>query len=252
MNSLIAIEARNIGPAEVQTVNARDLHSFLGVGKDFSTWIKDRISQYGFLEGSDFAVAQELSSPKSGSAMARSQMTFAYYLSIDMAKELAMVERNEKGKEARRYFIECERRAKSMLLALPDFTDPVAAARAWAAEAEAKRTAQLQLEAAAPKLEYADALLNADGTTKVADVAKTIGVRVRKLQSALKKKGVILSNNAPAASYVAKGYFLESTHPYETKTRGVQIGHTARVTGKGIEFLRRFAARHADLLGASQ
>lgn len=246
MNSLIAIEARNIGHAEVQTVNARDLHAFLEVGKVFAAWIQERIAQYGFVEHHDYVMTV------SKTGIRQNVIQKDYHLSLDMAKELAMVERNEKGKEARRYFIECERRAKSMLLALPDFTDPVAAARAWAAEAEAKRTAQLQLEAAAPKLEYADALLNADGTTKVADVAKTIGVRVRKLQSALKKKGVILSNNAPAASYVAKGYFLESTHPYETKTRGVQIGHTARVTGKGIEFLRRFAARHADLLGASQ
>ena len=137
-------------------------------------------------------------------------------------------------------------------ITLPNFGDPAAAARAWAVEFEAKQEAQAQLAAAAPKVEFADALLNADGTALVRDVAKTIGVRVRLLEKALKLKRVILSNNAPAAIYVAKGYFKEEIHPYETKTRGTQIGHVARVTGKGIEFLRRFVARHSDLVGAAK
>lgn len=139
-------------------------------------------------------------------------------------------------------------RGQAAVAALPDFTDPVAAARAWADECEAKRAAQLQLEAAAPKVVFADSILNADGTTTVADVARTIKVSVRKMHKALKIKKVILANNAPAAAYVAKGYFVEATHSFET-SRGTQIGHSARVTGKGIEFLRRFAIRHADLLG---
>ncbi len=101
----------------------------------------------------------------------------------------------------------------------------------------------------APKVEFADALLHADGTTLVRDVAKALGVGVRALEKALREKGVILANNAPAATYVAKGYFKEATHPFETKTRGTQISHTARVTGKGIEFIRRFVRRHAGLLG---
>jgi anti-repressor protein len=139
-------------------------------------------------------------------------------------------------------------RGQAAVAALPDFTDPVAAARAWADECEAKRAAQLQLEAAAPKVVFADSILNADGTTTVADVARTFKISVQKMRRALKIKKVILANNAPAAAYVAKGYFVEATHSFET-SRGTQIGHSARVTGKGIEFLRRFAIRHADLLG---
>lgn len=99
----------------------------------------------------------------------------------------------------------------------------------------------------APKVEYANALIHATGTTTIGDVAKSIGAPVMKMHRALKKKGVILKNNAPAAQYVTKGYFEEATTSYETKTKGVQIGHTARVTGRGIEFLRRFFERHADL-----
>ncbi|WP_315534027.1 phage antirepressor KilAC domain-containing protein [Delftia acidovorans] len=106
---------------------------------------------------------------------------------------------------------------------------------------------QLALEQAKPKVLYADTMMNADGTVLVRDAAKTIGVPVRKLETALREKGVILQNNAPAAAYVSKGYFKESLHHYETKTRGVQVSSVARVTGKGLEFLRRFAERHAHL-----
>lgn len=108
MNDLIKIEGRAIGVGQVQTVNARELHAFLEVGKDFSTWIKDRIAQYGFLENQDFVC-----SPVLGSEGRGGQNRIDYHLALDMAKELAMVERNEKGKQARQYFIECERRAKA-------------------------------------------------------------------------------------------------------------------------------------------
>lgn len=125
--ALISVTPRPIGSAVVQTVNARELHEFLEVGKDFSTWIKERIEQYGFAVGQDFSVAQYLSPPKSGSAKARPQTRSDYHLSLDMAKELAMVERTARGKQARQYFIECERRALSAP-ATPAPLDPAALA----------------------------------------------------------------------------------------------------------------------------
>uniref|UniRef100_UPI00259CB8FB phage antirepressor KilAC domain-containing protein n=1 Tax=Delftia sp. TaxID=1886637 RepID=UPI00259CB8FB len=90
---------------------------------------------------------------------------------------------------------------------------------------------QLALEQAKPKVVYADTMMNADGTVLVRDAAKTIGVPVRKLETALREKGVILPNNAPAAEYGSKGYFKEALHPYKTNTRGVQVNSVARVTG---------------------
>ena len=54
MNELIQVAERQIGDGAIQTVNARDLHAFLGVGKDFSTWIQERIQKYGFVENQDF------------------------------------------------------------------------------------------------------------------------------------------------------------------------------------------------------
>lgn len=127
--------------------------------------------------------------------------------------------------------------------------DPSALRAALLGYTEKVLMLETTVKAQAPKVEFADALLNADGTTLVRDVAKTIGVGVRPFEKALREKGVILPNNAPAAQYVSRGYFKEDTHPYETKTRGTQISHTARVTGKGIEFIRRFVQRHAGLLG---
>src|SRR5690606_17518660 len=108
IKTLIPVAAGEIGGEAVQTVNARDLHGFLEVGKDFSTWIKDRIDQYDFVENQDFVC-----SPVSGSEGRGGHNRKDYHLSIDMAKELSMVERNHKGKEARQYFIECERQAKA-------------------------------------------------------------------------------------------------------------------------------------------
>lgn len=102
-----------IGRAAIQTVNARELHAFMKVGKDFSTWIKDRIEQFGFIEELDFIKVEDLRSPISGSTKSRPQTVTEYILAIDMAKELAMVERNEQGKKARLHFIECERRLKA-------------------------------------------------------------------------------------------------------------------------------------------
>lgn len=110
MNELINVGAHRIGSERLQTVNARDLHAFLEVGKDFSTWIKERIEQYGFVKNQDFVC-----SPIPGSKGRGGHNRRDYHLALDMAKELAMVERTEKGRQARRYFIECERIARSKM-----------------------------------------------------------------------------------------------------------------------------------------
>ena len=105
---IIPINTSNINGTTVQTVNARELHAWLGSKQDFSTWIKSRIEQYGFVEGIDFTVHKIVDSGSRG------QPTIDYHITIEMAKELSMVERTEKGKQARQYFIECERKAKAL------------------------------------------------------------------------------------------------------------------------------------------
>jgi phage anti-repressor protein len=109
MNPIIKIEQDTIGGEQVQTVDARRLHKFLSVGRNFSNWIKGRIAEYGFVEGADYVTAQNLSTPNPARSNSRAQRTIEYHLTLDMAKELSMVERTDKGREARRYFIECER-----------------------------------------------------------------------------------------------------------------------------------------------
>lgn len=104
MKDLIAIQDQGGKPA----VNARDLHKFLEVGKDFSTWIKDRIGQYGFVSGQDYCT--ESRSPELGTG--NRGASIEYFLTLDMAKELSMVENNDRGREARRYFISVEKKAR--------------------------------------------------------------------------------------------------------------------------------------------
>lgn len=90
-------------------VSARNLHMFLESRADFSTWIKERIQQYGFQEGADYQVFHQTVENLSGG-----RPSVEYLITINMAKELSMVERNERGKQARRYFIACEERLKAI------------------------------------------------------------------------------------------------------------------------------------------
>ena len=99
--------------------NARDLHAFLGVKKVFAAWITNRISEYEFIENQDYILLSNLGKQTSGRGGHNRK---DYHLTLDTAKELAMVERNEKGRQIRRYFIECEKKLRSMQPA-QQFTD---------------------------------------------------------------------------------------------------------------------------------
>lgn len=100
---LIPLIPQTIGAQDIQTVNARDLYVFLGIKQRFNDWITKRIEQYGFAQDIDFIRYYDSSSENPNPPI-------DYFLSIDMAKELSMVERTAKGKEARLWFLECERK----------------------------------------------------------------------------------------------------------------------------------------------
>lgn len=100
--------------------NARDLHKFLNVGRDFNTWIKDRIKQYGFIKNQDFILVRQnggakhkTTAPQNGGAKTGrgGHNKIDYHITLDMAKELAMIENNEQGRKVRRYFIQMEKQA---------------------------------------------------------------------------------------------------------------------------------------------
>ena len=110
-NSIIPIyqgRAINGDYAHEQLVNARELWENLHVGRDFATWIKDRIERYGFIEGTDFSPIQRKSTG--------GRPATEYFLTMDMAKEIAMVENNEIGRMIRKYLIEVEKRYRELLL----------------------------------------------------------------------------------------------------------------------------------------
>ncbi|HAH3118371.1 TPA: phage antirepressor Ant [Escherichia coli] len=105
---LIPVFEGTISNEPTLLVNARDLHGFLEVGKDFSNWIRARLNEYGFVENLDYI----LFSPNLAKTPGRRRKD--YHLTLDTAKELAMVERNEKGRQIRRYFIACEKKLRNM------------------------------------------------------------------------------------------------------------------------------------------
>lgn len=100
-NSLVPVYETNKGE---KIVNARELHEFLEVGRDFTNWIKDRIQKYGFVENEDFSITLT----KIGER--QNVIRHDYILKLDMAKELSMVENNDQGSKARKHFIEIEKK----------------------------------------------------------------------------------------------------------------------------------------------
>jgi len=107
MKDLITISQSVIGNGEVNSVLGSELHAFLEVQTDFRKWIQRRIEEYDFLINSDWS---KLTAATGAGGTDRND----YILSMDMAKELSMVEKNAKGKEARRYFIQKEKEANSL------------------------------------------------------------------------------------------------------------------------------------------
>ncbi|MDF2651389.1 MAG: hypothetical protein K0Q73_7194, partial [Paenibacillus sp.] len=93
-----------------RVVDARELHEFLQVGRDFTSWIKDRIDKYGFEDSNDYV----LTLTKTGE---RQNVTrHDYILKLDTAKQIAMVENNDQGSKVRKYFIAIEKRFKQQAI----------------------------------------------------------------------------------------------------------------------------------------
>ena len=99
----------------VQLCNARELHAFVESKQEYATWIKNRINEYGFIQDEDYLVITERTNGRPRKE---------YHITLDMGKELGMVERNERGRQIRQYFIRCERTLKPLQqpqqLALPE------------------------------------------------------------------------------------------------------------------------------------
>lgn len=235
MTHLIPLQPMQINGDTVETVNARALHTFLENGDHFTTWMKDRISQYGFVEGTDFTTYSEnTEKPRNG------RPAIEYALTLDMAKELAMVERNEKGKEARAYFLDCERRAKSNVVDIGRaLADPDKLRALLLGYTEKVIALEQRLVAAAPKVEFHDAVCEAINGQTVQEVAKVLGTGQNRLFRWLRAAGLLMPNNQPYQSALDAGHFRMVERQYRDPRGEIMTYTRTLVTGKGLAYIQK-------------
>lgn len=225
MTEIIALSAATIGGEEIQTVNARDLHAFLGVKTEFKDWIARRIKDFGFVENTDFC------SFLSESSGGRPSKEFS--VSLGMAKELAMVERNAKGKQARLYFIECEKiaKAKATAPALPDYPT---ALRQLASSLEKQAALEHKVAEDAPKVAFAETVEASYGDMLIREAAKTLGYPATLLFDWLRAHSWITMKNEPYADRVKQGVLRPRVSNFTPPEKGLGVSITAHVTPKGL------------------
>jgi antirepressor len=237
MTELFTLVNRPVAGQAQQTVNARELHAFLENRDMFANWIKDRIEQYGFVENQDFVRYLENSKKPLGG-----RPSMEYALSLDMAKELSMVERNAKGKQARQYFIDCEKRLSGSLIP-HTFSE---ALRLAADLADEKAALLAEKEVNAPKVAFADAVGNANDTILIRDLAKVLkqngmDMGEKRLFAYLRENGFLTLQNMPTQRAMDLGLFWVKESVIALPD-GDKISFTTRVTGKGQQyFLQRFS-----------
>jgi len=219
----------------ITAINARELHAFLGVGKDYTNWIKAQIARALLAEGRDYLTevsAQKGENPQGGRP--RSE----YYLSIEAAKHVAMMSGTEKGRAVRDYFIEIERRAQWA-------ADPNRVTRSDLArmilDAEAE-IAQLQHQVAeaAPKVAALERIAEAStGSTCITIAAKALGQRPRALFGWLQQH-VWIYRRSGSATWCAYQHRLAAgllEHKVSTVSRpdgSEKTVHQVLVTPKGL------------------
>ncbi|WP_375703027.1 antA/AntB antirepressor family protein, partial [Bartonella sp. AA131HXZ] len=242
MNNPITITNNTINEESVQTVNARDLHAFLEAKRDFSNWIKDRISRYNFIEGQDFVKTQDLRSPNLASAKSRSVIAINYHLTLEMAKELSMVERNEKGKQARQYFIECERRAKQVVTPQIDYSSPQVMLGVLTHLKNENERKDIIIEDLKPKAMALESLQRSDGLFSLTEAAKVLEMQPKQFILFLQKKGWVYRRTfgdrlLPYQDKIQKGLMDCPTITLQTASGIEKVIPCAKITAKGIGVL---------------
>ena len=241
MDELIKIEERN----GEQLVSARELHKFLEIGTQFSKWF-DRMCEYGFVENKDFtAISQKRLTAQ------RNETTYTDYLmKLSMAKELSMIQRNEKGKQAREYFIKCEEAWNSpeMILAranqiqsrmLENYKDKVV-------------MLEKKIEEDKPKVIFAGAVETSKTSILIGELAKLIkqnGIDMgqKRLFAWLRDNGYLIKiskrtdYNMPTQRAMEMGLFEIKETAITHSDGHISISKTVKVTGKGqIYFINKF------------
>lgn len=213
-----------------QAVSARELYQFLEPTERFSNWF-DRQVQYGFEEGVDYLGC------KFFNTLAKQELQ-DYLMSVDMAKEVSMIQRSDKGKQARQYFIECEKKLSKQVFQLPDFTNPAEAARAFADQYEQKQIAMQKLAIAEPKAKALDVIDSSEGALNIRDTGKTLGIGQKKfIEWALKNEWLYRDSKNKLQAYskrIQQGYLEIKATTYGHASFGSRATTQTVVTPQGL------------------
>lgn len=243
MNNLIKINYETEQP----TVSARDLHEALEVGTAFKDWFP-RMAEYGFKENEDFNMLKNERVQCEGNREVRREIT-DYSITVDMAKEICMLQRTEKGKECRTYFIELEKawntpeQIMSRALKMAD------------QKINQLKTSNITLltiiEQDKPKVIFADAVTASDKSILIGELAKIIkqnGVDTgeKRLFTWLRENGYLIKRkgtdyNAPTQKSMDLGLFMVKETAISHSDGHVTVNKTTKVTGKGQQyFINKF------------
>lgn len=228
MNELIKIDYSNEQPA----VSARDLHEFLEVGADYRHWFP-RMCEYGFTEGQDFNPVKIDRVQQEGGRMV-SRIVDDAALSIDMAKEICMLQRNEKGKIARQYFIQLEK----------DWNSPERVmARALKIADQQIKKLEAENQTMRPKALFADSVAASKSSILIGEMAKLLkqnGVDTgqNRLFETLRSKGFLIRRrgndyNMPTQRAMEMGLFEIKETVINHADGHTSVNRTPKITGKG-------------------
>lgn len=234
MENLIKIEERN----GEQLVSGRDLHEFLEIGTPYKKWF-DRMCEYGFTENVDFLTVDKNVYGQNGQLMPQKESD--HLMKVSMAKELSMLQRNERGKQAREYFIKCEEAWNSEDMVL---------ARALQIQnkkilgyKEHIEVLENKIKEDAPRVSFAETIEKASDCILVREFSKIIaneGIHLgeKSLYKWFREKGFIFKNSTePMQSAVQRGLFKVSERVIKAVTGDI-VRSTTKITGKGqIYFL---------------
>ena len=213
-------------------VSGRQLHQVLGVKTPYSMWF-DRMVEYGFTENQDFLLNNFVKQTGRGG-----HNKIDHVLKLDMAKEIAMIQRTDKGKEVRQYFIQVEK----------DFNSPekimaraLKIADRKIISLEHKNEAlQLELEEARKQTDYLDLILQTKDMLTTTQIAQDYGLSANKFNQILKQVGIQRKVNGQwilYTKYQGKGYIASRTFDYVGKDNKVHSKITTVWTQLGRRFI---------------
>lgn len=232
--TLIPLTTASFDGSQQKGVNARDLHEFLEVKTAFKDWIRRRIEDFDFVENRDFVKFEEKSSRSNLSGV---QGKIEYLLTLNMAKELSMVERNEKGKQARQYFIQCERQLKE--ITNPKFQIPQTLSEALRLAADlADKNLALESKAKedAPKVAFTEDVIATGAEMTITAAAKVLGMAPRKFFDWLRIGGYLyLQSNQATQRSIDSGWMVVRFAQIQ-RADGIEQKAYPHVTGKGLYF----------------